>query len=62
MPNKLTPSKAQQLTADLCDILREKSRKSDDLLEYIIDDYLYLIDDNQVEKLEDIIVNEFGYD
>ena len=62
MNNKLTPEKAQQLTADLCDILTEKTRKSDDLLEYIIDDYLYLIDDNQVLKLEDIIVNEFGYD
>ena len=62
MNNKLTPTKAQQLTADLCDILTQKSRKSDDLLEYIIDDYLYLIDDNQVLKLEDIIVNEFGYD
>ncbi len=62
MPNELTPTKAQQMTRDLCDILTQRSRKSDDLLEYIIDDYLYLIDDNQVLKLEDIIVNEFGYD
>ena len=62
MPNKLTPTKAQQLTIDLVDICNTEGRDNRMLLEYIIDDYLYLIDDNQVNKLEDIIVNEFGYD
>ena len=32
------------------------------LLEHIIDDYLYLIDDKKVDEITDIIVNEFGYD
>ena len=62
MPNKLTPTKAQQLNIDLVDICNTEGRDNRMLLEYIIDDYLYLIDDNQVNKLEDIIVNEFGYD
>ena len=62
MTNKLTPTKAKQLTIDLVDICNTEGRDNRELLEYIIDDYLYLIDDNQVNKLEDIIVNEFGYD
>ena len=62
MNNKLTPTKAKQLTIDLVDICNTEGRDNRMLLEYIIDDYLYLIDDNQVLKLEDIIVNEFGYD
>ena len=52
----------KQLTIDLVDICNTEGRDNRELLEYIIDDYLYLIDDNQVLKLEDIIVNEFGYD
>ena len=60
--NKLTPEKAQQLTADLVVICNTNDKRSRDILEYIIDDYLYLIDDNKVMELEDIIVNEFGYD
>ena len=60
--NKLTPEKAQQLSADLVVICNTNDKRSRDILEYIIDDYLYLIDDNKVMELEDIIVNEFGYD
>ena len=60
--NKLSTEKYQQLTVDLVDICNTEGRDNRMLLEYIIDDYLYLIDDNQVLKLEDIIVNEFGYD
>ena len=60
--NKLSAKKCQELTADLVDICNTEGRDNRQLLEYIIDDYLYLIDDNQVLKLEDIIVNEFGYD
>ena len=59
--NRLTPKEAQKLTADSCDILKHQVPK-EEFLEYILDEYLYLIDDNQVDKLEDIIVNEFGYD
>ena len=60
--NKLTPQKYQELTADLVDICNTEGRNTRQLLEYIIDEYLYLIDDKKAEELEDIIVNEFGYD
>ena len=60
--NKLTPQKYQELTADLVDICNTEGRDNKQLLEYIIDEYLYLISDNKVKELEDIIVNEFGYD
>ena len=60
--NKLTLTKAQELAADLVDICNTEGRDNRQLLEYIIDEYLYLISDNKVKELEDIIVNEFGYD
>ena len=60
--NKLTPQKCRELTADLVEICNTQENKSVRLLEYIIDEYLYLIDDNKAAELEDIIVNEFGYD
>lgn len=60
--NKLTPQKYQELTADLVDICNTEGRDNRQLLEYIIDEYLYLISDNKAAELEDIIVNEFGYD
>ena len=62
MNNKLTPEKAQELTRDLTDIIDSNTRESKQLLEVIIDQYLYSLNDNEVEELEDIIVNEFGYD
>ena len=60
--NKLSTEKYQQLTEDLVDICNTEERKNRQLLEYIIDEYLYLISDKKAEELEDIIVNEFGYD
>ena len=60
--NKLTTQKYQELAADLVDICNTEGRDNRQLLEYIIDEYLYLISDNKVTELEDIIVNEFGYD
>ena len=60
--NKLTPQKYQELAADLVDICNTEGRDNRKLLEYIIDEYLYLIDDKKAAELEDIIVNEFGYD
>ncbi len=62
MNNKLTPEKAQELTRDLTDIIDSNTRESKQLLEVIIDQYLYSLNDNEVEELEGIIVNEFGYD
>ena len=60
--NKLTPEKAQQLQTDLLEIVTTKSSQSYSLLEVIIDQYLYSLNDKEVDELEDIIVNEFGYD
>ena len=60
--NKLSIEKYQQLTHDLVDICNNNSKENRDLLEYIIDDYLYRLSDDEAGKLEDIIVNEFGYD
>ena len=60
--NKLSAKKCQELTADLVEICNTQENKSVQLLEYIIDEYLYLIDDKKAAELEDIIVNEFGYD
>ena len=60
--NKLTTQKYQELAADLVDICNTEGRDNRQLLEYIIVEYLYLISDNKVKELEDIIVNEFGYD
>ena len=62
MNNKLSIEKYQQLTRDLVDICNNNSKESRELLEYIIDDYLYRLSDDEAGKLEDIIVNEFGYD
>ena len=60
--NKLRTEKYQELVTDLVDICNTEGRNNRQLLEYIIDEYLYLIDDKKAEELEDIIVNEFGYD
>ena len=60
--NKLSIEKYQQLTRDLVDICNNNGKENRDLLEYIIDDYLYRLSDGEAGKLEDIIVNEFGYD
>ena len=60
--NKLTPEKAQELTRDLLEIVTTKSSQSYSLLEVIIDQYLYSLNDKEVEELEGILVNEFGYD
>ena len=54
--------KYQDLAADLVEICNTNEKQNRQLLEYIIDEYLYLIDDNKMKELEDIIVNEFGYD
>ena len=62
MNNKLTPEKAQELTTDLVDICNTQTDKSRELLEYIIDDYLYRLNDTEVLNIEDIIINQFGYD
>ena len=60
--NKLTPEKAQQLLNDLHEIIINQNPQSDSLLEVILDQYLYSIDDDEVAELRRIMSNEFGYD
>ena len=60
--NKFMLQKYQDLAADLVEICNTNEKQNRQLLEYIIDEYLYLISDNKMKELEDIIVNEFGYD
>ena len=60
--NKLTPEKAQQLQTDLLEIVTTKSSQSYSLLEMIIDQYLYSLNDNEVDELEGIMREEFEYD
>ena len=59
--NRLTPKDAQQLTADLCQVLKHQDPK-EEFLEYILDEYLYLIDDKQVSYIIEVLSNEFGMD
>ena len=60
--NKLTPEKAQQLLNDFHEIIINQNPQSDSLLEVILDQYLYSIDDDEVNELRGIMSNEFGYD
>ena len=56
--NKLNVNQGQQLTEDLCQAIRQDS----DFMEYIIDEYVYLIDDDKVNELRTTLKGEFGYD
>ena len=60
--NKLTPEDAQQLLNDLHEIIINQDPQSHSLLEVILDQYLYSIDDDEVNELRGIMSNEFGYD
>ena len=60
--NKLTPQKAQQLQKDLLEIVLQQSSQSYSLLEMIIDQYLWSLDDNEVDELEGIMREEFECD
>ena len=60
--NKLTPEDAQQLLNDLHEIVINQDPQSHSLLEVILDQYLYSIDDDEVSELRRIMSNEFGYD
>ena len=60
--NKLTPEDAQQLLNDLHEIIINQDPQSASLLEVIIDQYLYSLNDNEVDELRGIMSKEFGYD
>ena len=56
---KRTPEQLKQrrhLTHDLCEaVLEDKT-----LLEYIMDEYVYLINDTKMEELQKIVDENFG--
>ena len=47
---------AQQLVEDLVYLVR----KDNDIAEYIIDEYVYLLDDTRVDELTDLCTNQLG--
>ena len=49
--NKLSPKEGRHLTSDLVECVSLDKT----LLEYIMDEYVYLIDDNKVEELQKIV-------
>ena len=46
----------------LCKDLEYLCSQDDTLLEYIIDEYVYLLDDNRVDELTDLCVNQLEED
>ena len=56
--NTLSPKEGRHLTRDLCDaVLVDKT-----LLEYIMDEYVYLISDTKVEELKEFVKKELEHD
>ena len=58
MNNKLTPHQAQQLTADLIEIVRQNPKE----LDWLCDSYVYHASSKEVEELRTLIKDEYGYD
>ena len=56
--NKLTPNQAQQLTADLIEIVRQNPKE----LDWLCDSYVYHASNKEVEELRTLIKDEYGYD
>ncbi len=55
MMNTLSAKEGRHLTRDLCDAVVEDKT----LLEYIMDEYVYLISDTKVEELQKIVDENF---
>ena len=51
----------QELCKVLSDIIHN-DRNGEELLEVILDEYVYKCNEDELEELEDIIVNQYGYD
>ena len=55
----LEPNKSYFLKEDIKDILLSDYQNKEMLLDEILDEYLFLINDIRKDELEDIIVNQF---
>ena len=54
--NTLNPKQGQQLTKDLLELCEQDK----DLLESIMDDYVYKLNDKEVQDYKDIVSIELG--
>ena len=53
----------QNVCTELMSAILESSDNGDlSLLEMVIDEYIYKCNEDELEELEDIIVNQYGYD
>tara|TARA_B100000029_G_C17200212_1_gene824088 strand:+ start:336 stop:563 length:228 start_codon:yes stop_codon:yes gene_type:complete len=53
----------QNVCTELMSAILESSDNGDlSLLETVIDEYIYKCNEDELEELEDIIVNQYGYD
>ena len=58
---KFTPAQIQR-RQDICKDLLSICQQDKELLEELIDEYVYTLSEQQVDEIEDIIVNQYGYD
>tara|TARA_B100001996_G_scaffold297244_1_gene237597 strand:- start:530 stop:715 length:186 start_codon:yes stop_codon:yes gene_type:complete len=58
---KRTLKQRQELCTDLLHAILESSDDGDlSLLEYVIDEYIYRLNNTELDELEDVMVNHFG--
>ena len=57
--DKMKSFKSYLLKEDIKDILLSDYKNKEMLLDEILDEYLFLINDIRIDELEDIIVNQF---
>ena len=57
--NKMKSFKSYLLKEDIKDILLSDYKNKEMLLDEILDEYLFLINDIRKDELEDLIVNQF---
>ena len=58
---KRTPDQLKQRRL-LCDDLYYLIKQDKDIVEEVIDEYVYLLDDKRVEELQELVVDELGED
>ena len=55
---KRTLKQRQEMCTDLYHAILDD--ESHDLLEYVIDEYIYKLNNSELDELEDVIANHFG--
>jgi len=57
---KRTPAQIER-RQEICKDLLIVCQQDEQLLEELIDEYVYTLSEQQVDEIEDIIVNQYGY-